>query len=164
MSHCDTSFVVPLPVSIVPNCINLTFLYLSFIFPCLGSNGPVGLIYLPHLCVMDKRCMKQHPRVSAKYLTLSFSYCSNAGTKCLPFSHFLEDILLKAENRPILAMMTLRPNSLAVGRDFCRQFWVNSNKINKIFRFQVFLSCLDSLSTDIFSCSYTWPSYEAGWP
>ena len=33
--------------------------------PCLGSNGPVGPIYLPHLCIMDKRCKSQHSTVSS---------------------------------------------------------------------------------------------------
>ena len=52
------------------------------------------------------------------------------------FSHFWGDILLKAANGPILAKMTLRPNSPPLGWNFCRQFWVNSKEINKIFRFQ----------------------------
>ena len=161
-----------LSLSIVTDLANLPVvreLYTSLHLPtlvCLGSNGPVGPIYSPHLCIMDKRCRSQHSRASPNsilslkltvqsWLKMFLSFpgqrylvesCevqigpSLVDTKCTnvqnSLSHFLEaDILLKAANRPILPMMTLRPNSLAVGANFCRQFWVNSNKIKKIFKF-----------------------------
>ena len=58
-------------VSRVTDCANLTVvweLYISLHLPtlvCLGSNGPVGPIYSPHLCIMDKRCKSQRSRASA---------------------------------------------------------------------------------------------------
>ena len=119
-----------LSVSSVWQIVPIWWVYESFIFPtfayillCLGSNGPVGPIYIRPVYALWTKDIEANIQ---RYWTL----------KSLFLSHFLGDILLKAANGPILVMMTLRPHSCAVGSNFCRQFWVNSKKINKIFKFQ----------------------------
>ena len=74
---CQFLDITLLWLSSVTDCANFPVvreLYTSLHLPtlvCLGSNGPVGPIYLPHPCIMNKRCTSQHSRASAKSYILS---------------------------------------------------------------------------------------------
>ena len=115
-------------------------LYESFIFPdiCLhysvwGQTAQWAPYICPIYALWTKDVKRQHSKASANSKVLDAKLeteTSKSRSQSKLFLSFLGAwILLKAANGPILAMMTLRPNSLAVGRTFADNSGLTPRKL-----------------------------------